>query len=72
MDKFFNDIQTFISSMNIMLKIAMIALLVILDLLVLRDFFKSAIKDKLKIKIVNIILIVIISAMLILVCIYSF
>lgn len=72
MDKFFNDIQTFISSMNIMLKISIIALLAILDLLILRDFFKSAIKDKLKIKIVNIILFVIISAMLILVAIYSF
>lgn len=72
MDKFFNDIQTFIGSMNIMLKIAIIALLAVLDLLVLRDFLKATFKEKLKIKIVDLILLVIISALLVLVAIYSF
>ena len=72
MDKFFNDIQTFITTMDMGLRIAIIALLAVLDLLVLRNFFKTAIKDKIKIKVVNIILMVIISALLVLMAVYSF
>ncbi len=73
MEKFFNDITTAIATMNIYLKISIIALLTILDIFILRAFISNIAKgDKPKIKIVNILLFVIVSGLLVLICTYGF
>lgn len=74
MEKFFNDIITFIAEMNIYLKISLVALLAVLDLLILRAFVKNlANKDnKPKIKVVNVLLFVIVSGIIVLLSIYGF
>ena len=74
MEKFFNDIVTFIAQMDSYLKIAIVALLAIVDILLIRAFVKNlSNKDnKPKIKLVNILLFVIVSGILVLIGMYGF
>ena len=74
MEKIFNDIVTFVYQMHDALKISLIALFSILELLLIRSFIKNlANKDnKPKIKILNIIFIVIITALIIFISVYGF
>ena len=74
MEKFFNDVITFIAEMNVYLKSAIVALLAILDILLIMAFVKNlSNKDnKPKIKLVNILLFVIVSGILILIGMYGF
>ena len=74
MEKFFNDIITFIAQMNPYLKSFIIALLAILDILILIKFIKNlSNKDnRPKIKLVNILLFVIVSGIIVLIGIYGF
>ena len=74
MEKIFNDIITFVYQMDIVLKISLIAMFSILELLLIRSFIKNlANKDnKPKIKILNIIFIVIMTALIIFISVYGF
>ena len=73
MEKFFNDIQTFIAQMDSLLKLVIVVLLTVIDLLIIRSFVKSTNKDKRpKIKIVNLLLFLICSGLLVLIAVYSF
>ena len=74
MEKFFNDIVTFIAEMNVYLKTAIVALLAIVDILLIRAFVKNlSNKDnKPKIKLVNILLFVIVSGIIVLIGMYGF
>ena len=74
MEKFFNDITTMIATMDTYLKISIIALLTILDIFILKAFISNLAKSngKPKIKIVNVLLFVIVSALLVLIFAYGF
>ena len=74
MEKFFNDIITFIAEMNVYLKSSILALLTILDVVILTAFIKnlSNKENRPKIKVVNILLFVIVSGIIILIGLYGF
>ncbi len=74
MEKFFNDIVTGIATMNNVLKISIIALLAILDMLLIIAFMKniSNKSNKPKIKFVNVLLFIIVSAIIVLFSVYGF
>lgn len=74
MEKFFNDIVTAIATMNNALKISIIALLAILDMLIVIAFIKniSNKSNKPKIKFVNVLLFIIVSAIIVLFSVYGF
>ncbi len=73
MEEFINNIITFVSQLDPILKIALIGLFTILDILIIINFVKKLGKgDKLKLNIVNILLFIICSGILIFLSIYSF
>ena len=72
MEKFFNDIVTFIANLDIWLVIVLVALFAVLDLCIIRSMVKGLAKDKPKLKFVHVLLFVIISGMMVLVSIYGF
>ena len=72
MEKFFNDIQTFISTMDSVLKFAIMALLITLDMLVFKSFLRTTNKDKFKFKLIYPLLFVLITGLLVLFAIYTF
>lgn len=73
MEKFFNDLQTFVANMDSLLKLVLIVLFALIDILIFRGFIKKTNKDKgPRIKIVNVLLVVICTGAIILLTAYSF
>ncbi len=73
MEELINNLITFVSQLDPILKIALIGLFAILDILVVISFVKSMGKgDKIKIKIVTVLLFIICSGIIIFLSIYSF
>ena len=73
MQEFINNIITFVSQLDPILKVALVGLFAILDILILRSFIKTMGKgDKVKIKVTTVLLFIICSGILIFLSIYSF
>ncbi len=73
MEEFINNIITFVSQLDPILKVALVGLFAILDILIIISFVKAMGKgDKIKIKVVTVLLFIICSGILIFLSIYSF